>query len=126
MRVQHMRRVLVGVTIGLAMMVLGTGCAQQGEVYAPQSPSIQNYAQGVAAYQGGKSDEAAKALKDAIQGDPNLIMPRILLGRISKESGDYTGRPAVRSASAVDPYEPKHHYNLGVSYQMLRRLRDAL
>ena len=81
---------------------------------------------GVYAYQAGDHDKAADALKSAIAQNPQLIMPRILLGGIYKEKSEYaSAAEQYETLAQLDPYDAAHRYNLGVSYQMLQRLREA-
>jgi tetratricopeptide (TPR) repeat protein len=104
------------------------GCATGPEqTTAPKrSQAVETYARGVYAYQSGKKDQAVDSLKQALEANPQLIMPRVILGRIYKERGDYANAKEYYEALvAMDPYEVQNHYNLGLSYQMLQRLQDA-
>lgn len=125
----------MSVSIRLAMLTCGAlglagiigGCANDGAPKAGgKSQAIETYVKGVYAYKAGEEDKAVDTLRAAIQENPQLIMPRTILGRISKEKGDYAAAAEYYQAlTQLDPYEVNHHYQLGVSYQMLTRLQDA-
>lgn len=120
---QGIRQVLV--CIAIAGLV---GCAaQNGGRAGLEGQTVETYAKGVYAYQAGESDAAAEALKQAINANPQLIMPRVYLGRIYKQQEDYAAAAEQYEVLAsLDPYEIAHHYELGLSYQMLQRLREAV
>ena len=113
------------VAMGLAAVI--SGCAHEGATQpVGKSQAIETYVKGVYAYQAGDQDKAVDTLRTAIQENPQLIMPRTILGRISKDKGDYAAAAEYYEAlTQLDPYEANHFYQLGVSYQMLQRLQDA-
>lgn len=114
--------VIVAITMALG------GCATGPETGGVgRSRAIETYVKGVYAYQSGKKDQAVDSLKQALQENPQLIMPRVYLGKIYKDRGDYSSAKEYYEALvAMDPYETQNHYNLGLSYQMLQRLQDAV
>lgn len=117
---------LVALVAFVAMLAGGcaTGPAGRGEAARPKA--IETYVKGVYAYQSGQKDQAVETLKEALQANPQLIMPRVVLAKIYKERGDFSSAKDHYEALVVmDPYEVKNHYNLGLSYQMLQRLQDA-
>ena len=116
--------------IALAVLALiASGCANgsgRGTSGLNRSGAIETYVKGVYAYQAGQNDQAVEVLKQALQSNPQLIMPRVVLGKIYKDRGDYaTAKDYYETLVVMDPYDPRHYYNLGVSYQMLQRLQDA-
>lgn len=115
----------VGAVMAALMLICG-GCTQTKEA-AQVTPlgGMETYARGVYAYQSGSPD-AAETLKQAIEQNPELIMARILLGKIYKEKGEYAAASQYyQRLTQLDPYEVSHWYNLGVSYQMIKRLQEA-
>lgn len=122
----RVRRMLV-VLLACAPVVAFVGCAQEAGVRTPsRHQAVETYVRGVYAYQTGKKDDAIRELQEAIKGNPQLIMPRILLGGLQKDRNDYQAAAEQYEALVrLDPYFAGHSYNLGVSYQMLQRLRDA-
>lgn len=115
------------VVLAIASIALAGGCAHEGTAgKGGQSQAIETYVKGVYAYKSGDHDNAVETLRAAIQENPNLIMPRTILGKIYKDKGDYeSAAEYYQSLTKLDPYEPEHHYQLGVTYQMLKRLNDA-
>ena len=116
--------------IALAVLTLiASGCANgpgQGTSGLNRAGAVETYVKGVYAYQAGQNDQAVEVLKQALQANPQLIMPRVMLGKIYKDRGDYsTAKDYYETLVVMDPYDPQHHYNLGLSYQMLQRLQDA-
>ena len=93
-----------------------------------QTPKgVDRYVQAVHAYQSGNRDRAVDRLLAATRANPDLIMARVMLGDLYRESGDYAG--AMNQYEALikrDPYSWSNHYKLGVTYQFLDRLKDAL
>lgn len=113
----------VGVA-AIAMALWCGGCAQEAGRLTGGG-ALQTYVQGVYAYESG-NPEAIETLRQAVQENPSLIMPRILLGKIYKDKGDYASAiEYYRSVTELDPHDPEHRYNLGVSYQMIQRLQEA-
>lgn len=118
------RNILVA-SLGFAVFAMTPGCASQG-VGGGKPHAVETYVKGVYAYQDGKKDEAVATLKQAIEANPELIMPRVLLGRIYKLQGDYkASAEQYEVLTRVDPYNIENHYQLGVDYQLIQRLRDA-
>ena len=106
------------------------GCAtgpESGGSGSGRPQAVETYVKGVYAYRAGKNDQAVDSLKQALETNPHLIMPRVFLGKIYKERGDYSSaREYYEALVAMDPYEVQNHYNLGLSDQMLQRLQDAI
>ncbi len=122
----RLRTSLVLLLAGLPTLGL-VGCAHRAGTGAPSKrQAVETYVRGVYAYQSGKKDDAIRELQDAIKANPQLIMPRILLGGLEKDRNDYQAAADQYEALVrLDPYFAGHEYNLGVSYQMLQRLHDA-
>ena len=122
----HLPRPLLLLLAGLPTLGV-IGCAQKGAVSGSDGhQAVQTYVRGVYAFQTGKKDDAMRELQDAIQANPQLIMPRVMLGGLQKDRNDYQAAVVQYEALVrLDPYFAGHYYNLGVSYQMLQRLRDA-
>jgi superkiller protein 3 len=103
--------------------VIGVGCASS----TSQPKGIGNYIKAVQAYQTGDRDRAVQNLLAATRANPDLIMARLMLGDLYRESGDYSS--AVNQYEVLvklDPYTWSNFYKLGVSYQFLERLREAM
>ncbi len=118
----------IGLPAGILLAAGAAGCTAHRSSTPPVSPktAFEAYVQGVYAYRGGDEDKAADTLGKAIRQNPQLIMPRVLLGRLEKDRGDYAAAAEQYEVlTRLDPYFVEHYYNLGVSYQMLQRLRDA-
>jgi superkiller protein 3 len=101
---------------------LGTGCS-----FGPKQPSgIDRYVKAVQAYQSGDRDRAIANALAATRTNPDLVMARLMLGDLYRESGDYNGAVGQYEALVkLDPYTWSNFYKLGVSYQFLERLREA-
>jgi tetratricopeptide (TPR) repeat protein len=124
----------------LAVVILGSLCAAVvggGAMVgcsSSRSPSatmrsprgVDRYVQAVQAYQGGNRDRAVDRLLAATRVNPDLIMARVMLGDLYRESGDYpAARKQYEALITRDPYSWSNHYKLGVTYQFLDRLNDA-
>jgi len=114
---------------GIALVAAGAiglvGCSSSGSSgHAPKG--IDRYVKAVQAYQAGDKDRAMQNLVAATRTNPDLIMARLMLGDLYRESGDYNN--AVNQYEhlvKLDPYTWSNFYKLGVSYQFLERLREA-
>ena len=124
---KHFNVPLVGRMLvpGLVLVLL-TGCASMRGPATGRPQAVETYVKGVNAMEAGKQDEAVEALKEAIATNPQLLMPRIMLGGIYKQKGNYAAASEQYEVVVqMDRYDPGNHYNLGLSYQMLQRLREA-
>ena len=105
--------------VGGAGMV---GCASK--TAGPKG--VDRYVQAVQAYQSGDKDRAVANLVAATRTNPDLIMARVMLGDLYRESGNYNDAVAqYEQLVKLDPYSWSNFYKLGVTYQFLERLRDA-
>jgi phosphoadenosine phosphosulfate reductase len=81
--------------------------------------------QAVQAYQSGNRDRAVDRLIAATRANPDLIMARLMLGDLYRESGDYPA--AMNQYEALikrDPYSWSNHNKLGETYQFLDKVRS--
>jgi Flp pilus assembly protein TadD len=81
---------------------------------------------GALAYQHGNRDVAEERLHEALRKNPNLIMPREMLGDLYKQQGDF--QRAVQEyegLARLDRYSDAAFRKLGICYQLLSRLREA-
>lgn len=111
-----------GLCVALVAVVGVVGCSSSSS--GPKG--IDRYVQAVQAYQAGNKDRAVANLLVATRTNPDLIMARVMLGDLYRESGDYG--QAVNQYEALvklDPYTWSNFYKLGVTYQFLERLREA-
>ena len=113
---------------GLCLAAGGTlgivGCSSSGTSSAPRG--IDKYVKAVQAYQSGDKDRAVQNLVAATRVNPDLIMARLMLGDLYRESGDYNNAVSQYEVLVkLDPYTWSNFYKLGVSYQFLERLREA-
>lgn len=118
----------LGIAVLLLAGALVGGCAPRPgpEQVDPRRQAIELYVQAVQAQRSGDIDAATTLLEKAIATDGELRMPRVLLGDIYKERGNYLAASAnYEAATRLDPYTPSNHYNLGVTYQLLNRLQEA-
>ena len=119
------------IVASLCVAVIGgvglVGCSSSGGGGGGGGPKgIERYVRAVEAYQSGNRDRAVSSLVAATRINPDLIMARVMLGDLYRESGDYNA--AVRQYEALikrDPYSYSNFYKLGVTYQFLDRLREA-
>jgi len=113
----------VAIVAGVAVV----GCSSSSSSSsAGGAKGIDRYVQAVHAYNSGNRDRAVSNLVAATRANPDLIMARVMLGDLYRESGDYNG--AVKQYEALikrDSYSWSNFYKLGVTYQFLDRLRDA-
>jgi tetratricopeptide (TPR) repeat protein len=127
-RRRHMSPALI-VVASLSLAVIGgaglVGCSSSGSgMKTPKG--VDRYVAAVQAYNSGNRDRAVSSLLAATRTNPDLIMARVMLGDLYRESGDY--KAAVTQYEALvkrDPYSWSNFYKLGVTYQFLDRLRDA-
>ena len=119
-------RTTLGLSAAITLLAALGGCTTNQATRPVNTTAVETYVKGVYAYQGGKQDEAVSTLKDAIANNPQLIMPRVLLGSIYKQRNDYAAAAEqYETLVQLDPYNKGNFYQLGVSYQLLQRLREA-
>lgn len=127
-QVIRMKAFKPGTFLGACVLLLA-GCAEPhaGRALVRPSPAAtETYVRGVYACKAGKQDDAIRELQATLSENPQLIMPRMLLGGIYKAKNDYrAAAEQYEKLVQLDPYFADNHYNLGVSYQMLQRLREA-
>ena len=112
---------LAAASVGLAV----AGC-RAGRPASEPPAAVDRYVAGYAAAREGDRERAIEELEQAIAQNPNLRMAHGLLADIYREDGLYD--EALEHYEAVvmlDPYVAEHFYELGVTYQVLDRLRDA-
>lgn len=115
-------------TVAIVLILL-TGCATQ-PTHRPVSSSakrgLDQYVQGYQAYKRGEIELARQSLESAIINNPDLRMPRVLLGEIYRTQNNYTAAARQYEVLArIDPYTLNNHYYLGVCYQFLSRFKEA-
>lgn len=120
-------RLIASYCLGLSSAMVIVGCTQDTAAPAPSAhQAVETYARGVSAYKSGNRDDAIRSLQQAIQQNPQVIMPRVMLGGLQKDAGNYqAAAEQYQTLTQLDPYCVDHHLNLGISYQMIQRLRDA-
>jgi tetratricopeptide (TPR) repeat protein len=85
------------------------------------------YVAGVKAYQSGDTKLAQSRFEQATSVNPNLRMARSMLGDIYRSQGDYDrARQQYEILVKLDPYGSENYYRLGVTYQFLQRIEDAI
>ena len=103
------------------------GCSSSSTSVGRGPKGIDWYVQAVQAYQQGNKDRAVANLLAATRTNPDLIMARLMLGDLYRESGDYNSAVGQYEALVkLDPYTWSNFYKLGVTYQFLERLREAM
>ena len=108
-----------------AFMLFGKGCAMRNSTQSPEG--IDLYVQGVDAYRKGDREKAIDRLETATDRNPDLRMAHSLLGDLYRESGQYAkALPEYQALSKLDPYGASNQYRLGLTYQLLNRLQDAV
>lgn len=117
------------------MMLAGcalAGCAQQAPVGpgaslpADAPRGAQYYVEGMRALDAGDRDAAVTAFVAALRDNPDLRMVHVMLGGIYRERQDFLRASFhYENLARLDPYTVENHYYLGVTYQLLGRLKDA-
>jgi tetratricopeptide (TPR) repeat protein len=115
------------VATALAGLASAAGCAGNGAAAPDAAPAaVDEYAAGVLAQRAGDEELAIELLESAVERNPELRMAHALLGDIYRESGLYgDALPHYESVVRLDPTSAENYRDLGVTYQMLNRLRDA-
>ena len=121
----HSNFLFVAALCVVAAGAVGVGCSSSATSHQPKG--ISNYVKAVQAYQSGDKDRAISNALAAARANPDLIMARLMLGDLYRESGDYNKAVGQYEALVkLDPYSWSNFYKLGVSYQFLERLREAM
>ena len=119
----HVVLILMGMAVGV------TGCKSSAKTAGGDSArprGVDQYIAGVQLYKKGDKDGARSQLVEATRLNPNLIMPRIMLGDMYRDEGKYDD--AVKQFERVtkmDPYYASNWYKLGVGYQLGQKLKQA-
>ena len=119
------RIALVVTGIG-ALGVLGCKSSSNASGRIGRPKAIDRYIQAVHNYQSGDRDRAIRQLVEAMRQNPQLIMPRIMLGDLYRDQGKYPEAVAqYERVTRMDPYYASNWYKLGVGYHLSERLKDA-
>jgi tetratricopeptide (TPR) repeat protein len=79
------------------------------------------------AYRGGNTQLAQARFEEATNVNPNLRMARSMLGDIYRSQGEYLkAREQYEILTQLDPYGAENYYRLGVTYQFLQMIQDAI
>ncbi len=112
--------------LGLAVSLAGAlaGCAGEGAATPPQGS--QDYVRGLHEARAGQKDAAIATLSGAIKANPDLTMARAVLGDLYYDKG-LTAKAAdqYEALTHLDPYNANNFYKLGMSYQLLDRLKES-
>jgi tetratricopeptide (TPR) repeat protein len=107
---------------------LATGCAFQPKdgLSISKPKGVDTYVEGAKAMDAGDRARAVEALQKALAQNPKLITPRIILGGVYREDGDYkSALVQYETLAKLDPYTASNHYYLGLCYQLVDRLQEA-
>lgn len=119
---QNNRSLPAALAVAAFIGCLASGCAKN----AGKMEGITDYVDAAQAYEDGDRDTAIADALAATRANPALIMPRLLLGDIYREAGDYLKAVThYEELVKLDPYAWSNFYKLGVSYQFLTRLKEA-
>ncbi len=89
--------------------------------------AIDQYVQGVLAYNRGDTEKAIQDLQAAVQQHPDLIMAHSVLGDLYQSKRNYKDAlQQYQSTIVLDPYGYKNYYNEGLMFQLLDRVKDAV
>jgi tetratricopeptide (TPR) repeat protein len=117
----------IGWTLMAVLLGMAAGCSGPGPTPpTPHVNGLDTYVAGAEAYRDGDDDKAQTLLQQAVDENPNLIMPHQLLGDLYRKQQNY--RLAVEQYQAfvhLDPYSFKGHYDMAVTYQFLHELGSA-
>lgn len=102
------------------------GCGGGGVSTPDRPPALNYYVQAVEAYNAGDTNRAIVLLNEAVRQNPDLRMARAMLGDLQRARGDYAAAiPNYERLVKLDPYSSANHYKLGLSYQLVNRLKEA-
>jgi tetratricopeptide (TPR) repeat protein len=117
------RLALVAAFAGAAGLV---GCQATPSYSAGAPEGIDHYVQAVKQYHAGDEAHAMAQLIEATRQNANLIMPRIMLGDLYRDQGNYSNAVDVyQEVTKLDPYYASNWYKLGVGYQFMQKLGKA-
>jgi tetratricopeptide (TPR) repeat protein len=121
---KHALRVaLIATAIGAIGLV---GCKSTGKGGGAHGKGVDNYVQAMQQYHAGDKERAMAQLIEATRKNPNLIMPRVMLGDMYRSEGNYDDAvKQYEQVTKMDPYYSSNWYKLGVGYQFMERLKDA-
>ena len=127
--------------VALACGVLLAGCFGGGDAHPTTAPKVQkiadttnikppsgtdSYLKAVSQMKAGNDDAAVAELEAALTKNPAMMMARMTLGELYMKRQAYDQAvPQLQKVTELDPYTPKNFYNLGLSLQVLERLRDS-
>lgn len=114
------------------------GCLGDGAASQPKAERIaqttnikppagtDSYMKAVTAMKAGNDDAAVAELEAALTQNPALQMARMTLGELYIKQQAYAKAvPQFQKATELDPYTLKNFYNLGLSLQVIDRLRES-
>lgn len=123
-----------------ACLAAVTGCTFGGEKPA-EPPKVQkiaattnikppsgteSYLKAVTHLKSGNDDAAVAELETALTKNPALQMARMTLGELYIKRQAYDRAvPQFEELTKLDPYTPTNFYNLGLSLQVMARLRES-
>ena len=124
---QQMNRLAPAFLLVLALTLVG-GCTSESHVGDTSPPrGVEYYVAGMKAYRAGDQKTAQARFEQATSVNPNLRMARSMLGDMYRAQGQYErAREQYEILVRLDPYDPENHYRLGVTYQFLRKIQDAI
>lgn len=110
-------------TLGWPICLLAAGCAVQS---ADQSRATQEYVSALNALHANDKTRATSLLERAIDQNPDLVMAHIVLGDLYFDENE-TAKAASQYEvlTRLDPYNADNFYKLGLSEQLLNRLKSA-
>ncbi len=118
-----LRLALVAALAGVAGLV---GCQATPSYTAGAPRGIEHYVQAVKQYHAGDDAHAIAQLIEATRQNPKLIMPRIMLGDLYRNDGNYSNAvDEYQQVTQLDPYYASNWYKLGVAYQFMQKLGKA-
>jgi tetratricopeptide (TPR) repeat protein len=114
-------------TVPAVIGILLSGCAARPDTGPDRADAgLNSYVQAARSLDGGDTRSAIDGLRAAIDANPTLRMARIRLAEMLMAQKDFDAAlPHLSAAVELDPYSIDNHYRLGLSYQMLQRLREA-
>ena len=121
---KHALRASLIITGALLIGCKSTPKTPPGEVGRPKG--VDHYIQAVELYKKGEKDRAMSQLIEATRQNPRLIMPRIMLGDMYKDAGNYDDAvQQYERVTKMDPYYSSNWYRLGVGYHLGQKLSQA-